>query len=298
MNPTCGGAVAENSELIAHIHRSRARDLKSRIWLGDIKLGHLDPEAPERMLDHLQAAAAAGDVDAFVELGDVYAEGVGLDGEVRVDDERALAAFEAGAERGHPQAARRYLRLSLMRRPGPEGAGRITRWLDWLLADDASGEAHWIAGVAARRGYGIPIDPSAAVQWLEIAAERGHSDAMWELFEIHATGHDPLQQNLQAANQWCLRAAQAGHVVAAYTLGQQFSQLGMDPANLAAAAEWFERAAHAGHAEARLALGILYMTGSGVPSDPTAAAAWFDQAEDVGIKVDEVLSTRNIQRPR
>jgi len=290
--------VADDSELIAHIHRSRARDLKSRIWLGDVQLGHLDPDAPQRMLDHLQAAAAAGDVDAFVELGEAYADGVGFHDEVPVDDERALAAFEAGAERGHPGAARAFLRLSLLRRPGNEGAGRLARWIDWLLEDDPDGEAHWIAGSSARRGYGGPADPLAAVGWLEEAAKRGHPDAMWELYEIHELGLGRVAQDSEAARRWCLEAARAGHVEAAYTVAQNLARHGDGLNDISSAAEWFERAAHAGHPEARLALGILYLTGAGVQADPTTAAAWFDQAEEVGVDVDSALETRNLKRPR
>lgn len=290
-------SVADDSELIAHIHRQRARDLKARIWLGDVQLGYLDAAAPQRMLDHLQAAAAAGDVDAFVELGEAFADGVGYDDEIEVDDERALAAFEAGAERGHAEAARCYLRLCLLRRPGPEGAGRLSRWIDWLLEDDPTGDAHWIAGVAARRGYGLPLDPLGAVEWLEIAADRGHSDAMWELHDVYVEGAGRIDPDPDAASRWCQLAAQAGHVQAAYTFGQDLVQTG-DGADLEVAVEWFERAAHAGHPEAALALGILYLTGSGVTADPTTAAAWFDEAEDGGIDVARALAARDLERPR
>ncbi|MEN0066053.1 MAG: tetratricopeptide repeat protein [Myxococcota bacterium] len=290
--------MTDDSELIAHIHRQRAQDLKSRIWLGDVQLGHLDAEAPQRMLDHLQAAAAAGDLEAFVELGEAYADGVGFQNEIPVDDERALDAFEAGAERGHFVAALRYLRLCLQRRPGPEGAGRLARWIEWLTEEDPEGEAHWIAGVAARRGYGLPQDLVAAVEWLEIAASRNHSEAMWELYEIMSQGEGRVAADRGAAHRWCVTAARGGHVQAAYALAQELAQQGDGVGDLVTAAEWFERAAHGGHPEARLALGILYLTGAGVPADPQAAAAWFDEAEESGLDVDKALAARNLVRPR
>lgn len=290
--------VADDSELIAHIHRQRAQDLKSRIWQGDVQLGHLDSEAPQRLLDHLQAAAAAGDVDAFVELGTAYAEGVGFQGEVPVDEERALAAFEAGAERGHPEAARAYLRLVLQQNGDSKGVKRLHRWLDWLVEDDETGEAHWIAGVAMRRGYGYPKSATAAVEWLEIAAARGHADAAWELSQIFAEGGEDLPADPDKGERWCLQAARAGQVDAAYAVAQSLARRGEGFEDLAEAAVWFERAAHAGHPESRLALGILYLTGAGVTADPTAAAAWLDEAEESGIDVDAALAVRKLSRPR
>ncbi len=290
--------MADDSELIAHIHRQRARDLKARIWQGDVQLGHLDPEAPQRMLDHLQAAAAAGDVEAFVELGEVYADGVGFQNEVPVDQDRALAAFEAGAERGLRAAARSYLRMCLQRRPEAKGEARLKRWIDWLLEDDPDGEAHWIAGAAMRRGYGLPQDAPAAAQWLEGAAERGHPEAAWELYQLLAEGAPGVPADPDAARAWLAKAAQTGHVDGAYALAQRLARHGDGIDDLAEAAEWFTRAAHGGHPEARLALGILYLTGAGVSADPTTAAAWLDEAEESGIDVDSALSARNLRRPR
>lgn len=287
--------MADESELLAHIHRQRAQDLKARIWLGDVQLGHLDLDAPQRMLDHLQAAASAGDVEAFAELGDAYADGVGFQHEVKVDEDRAFAAYEAGAERGSARAARRYLRLALLRRPGPEGASRLGQWIEWLLGNDPHGEASWIAGVAARRGYGLPQDPVRAARWLEAAAKRGHAEAMWELAELHA--NDP-PRDPDAARRWRLAAAQAGHVEGAYALAQSLARGTDGPADLVRAIEWYERAAHEGHAQARLALGILYLTGQGVTADPVAASAWFDEAAEAGLDVDEALMARNLSRPR
>jgi hypothetical protein len=80
------------------------------------------------------------------------------------------------------------------------------------------------------------------------------------------------------AIQFLQEAADRGHTRAMLRLGLLFKQGVGAPQNYALAAKWIEKAAQAGEAEALLELGRLHREGIGVPKDLVKAYAWLNLA--------------------
>jgi TPR repeat protein len=83
-------------------------------------------------------------------------------------------------------------------------------------------------------------------------------------------------------------AAEAGQPEAMYQLGMRYEN-GRDlPKNDAQAAVWYRKASDSGHGSAMFSLGGLYAAGRGVPKDLPEAYKWFDLSSKHGFK-DEKL---------
>jgi tetratricopeptide (TPR) repeat protein len=131
--------------------------------------------------------------------------------------------------------------------------------------------------LAARRGHtdamtalGSMIeasDPTRAQSLYEKAAEGGELDAFYNL-GVLLTNADPA-----AARSWYEKAARLGKASAAYNLAFLLQQ--SDPV---AAREWCEVAARAGHAGAMHFLAVMLQ-----PSDPGTAMSWLAKAAEAGM---------------
>jgi TPR repeat protein len=83
-------------------------------------------------------------------------------------------------------------------------------------------------------------------------------------------------------------AAEAGQPEGMYQLGLRYEN-GRDlPKNDAQAAVWYRKASDSGHGSAMFSLGGLYAAGRGVPKDLPEAYKWFDLSSKHGFK-DEKL---------
>jgi TPR repeat protein len=154
----------------------------------------------------LRQAADAGDSEAQVNLGYLYARGHG----VREDQAEALRLYELAAKAG-----------------SSEGMNAIGYKYLW--------------------GTGVKRDPKQAAYWFCESVVRGNPRAMNNLALMLATG-EPHHDEPEARNLW-EQAAKLGHVNAMNNLG--LSYVNGRERNLQKADEWMTRAAQAGHPNAQ-----------------------------------------------
>ena len=69
----------------------------------------------------------------------------------------------------------------------------------------------------------MPKDVPAAVRWHTMAAEQGHTEAMYRLGRLYQAAFSTLFSDCQAA-EWFTRAAEAGHPHA----GRALQRIGED----------------------------------------------------------------------
>jgi TPR repeat protein len=117
-----------------------------------------------------------------------------------------------------------------------------------------------------RRQQEADADFESARPWLELAAQRGHTDAMTALGSM-IQDSDPSR----ARSLW-KQAAEGGELDAIYNLGVLLTK--SDPA---AARSWYEKAARLGKASAAYNLAFMLQH-----SDPAAARAWCEVAVNAG----------------
>lgn len=228
--------------------------------------------------------------------------------------EEALAAAEAAAQAGRPEAAK--IAGVIHEKGLAGGVNDEAAVRHFMTAFEATNDADvaFQLGVMARDGRG-GLPRSVTPRYLRHAADGGVAGARYELalFYLDGAAPDParargLMQVAAAAGDvnaqrdlglmllegrggpadwdqgasWLTRAADAGDPEAAYALGVFYSDGVLTRADDEAAAGWFQAAADAGHGRAAALLGVMALNGVGLPRSPAVAAARFEQAADAG----------------
>ena len=131
----------------------------------------------------------------------------------------------------------------------PQRAARL------VLAAAANGEieAQALLGQILLEGYGIQADPTLALTWFDIAAERGHAMACNMAGRCHEHGWGCTADTKRAADYY--------HTTA-YRLYRQAAELG--------------------HAKSMNLTGRCLEDGCGVARDVTAAHAWYARSAEAG----------------
>ena len=118
---------------------------------------------------------------------------------------------------------------------------------------------------------------AAVTTWKPLAA-RGDADAAFNLAQAYRLGKG-VPVNLATAQTLYERAAKAGHVDAATSLGILLFQNG----DRAGAMRWLKQAAVAGEPRALLLYGTALFNGDGVKADPVTAYAYVSRAAAQGL---------------
>jgi localization factor PodJL len=115
------------------------------------------------------------------------------------------------------------------------------------------------------------------------AALSGDPDAAFEVATRFTEGRG-TEQDLAAAANWYIAAADAGLAVAQYRIGSLYEKGQGLPRDMGQAKAWYERAAEAGNAKAMHNLAVLSADGAGGAPDYEAAARWFAAAAENGVR--------------
>ncbi|MDD9900045.1 MAG: tetratricopeptide repeat protein, partial [Alphaproteobacteria bacterium] len=120
----------------------------------------------------------------------------------------------------------------------------------------------------------------------QTAAENGAHQQQYLLGKAYDNGLCALDTNKEAAAQWYTRAAQQGHIEAAYELGETYFTGDGLPINYPLAKKWYLKAGKHGHGKSQLRLGFLFAEShfEGLSVDMEEAERWFiaAAAQDAG----------------
>ena len=230
--------------------------------------GVLAPAAPAQAAQWYEAAVAAGQLDAMVELGVLYSQGSGVD----QDLERALALFTVAAENdiALSQYNLAYLLINgLGTAPDPVGGAR------WMQRSAAQGydRAQYELGNLYLNGTGVEKDAGVAMTWFERAAHAGVPEAAYNLGYVYLNGIG-IEADPAAAAPWLTQAAEHGRVDAAALLGVMYHDGTGVEQDFDAAARWCDLSARAGNPAGQSCMAILYAQGHGVPKDFVLSYMW------------------------
>jgi hypothetical protein len=90
-----------------------------------------------------------------------------------------------------------------------------------------------------------------------------------------------------AALEMMRRAAEAGHLLAQYELGDRYKRAECGAADAAGSAQWFGRAAERGHPQAQREYASALAEGRGISRDRVSAYAWYVLAQKGGDQASE-----------
>ena len=233
-----------------------------------------------RAIEDLKAAAAAGDIDAKIELGERHLKGLG----VPRDKAAAARLFTEAAEAGSARAdSLLQLRLQIQCLDHK----RVHDY--WLpLAEAGDPEIMSALGELYMRGRGVPKDPLKAIQWFERAIEAGYLPAHVHLVKMYSGGRgippDPVKKvhHLRKgaeAGRWDAISELAWHLLN----GEGVERNPEEAFALAL------RAAEESDPSSRALVGRMYAEGLGVRKSIPDAVYWLRTAADNGLTNADIM---------
>ncbi|MES1180595.1 MAG: tetratricopeptide repeat protein, partial [Verrucomicrobiota bacterium] len=159
------------------------------------------PFQSQALINEIENRAAQGDVEAQLQLGNMYQAGK----EVGKNLETAAKWFEQATQNGNAEAA---LRLGAMCKVGKgksQDYGRAKELFE-LAAARGSVSALNELGRMYRHGQGVAVDCEKAVAFYRQAAEKGFAHAQYNL-AVHCAKGWGIQQSYEEAAKWYRLAA-------------------------------------------------------------------------------------------
>ncbi|HUI95386.1 MAG TPA: protein kinase [Xanthobacteraceae bacterium] len=128
-------------------------------------------------------------------------------------------------------------------------------------------------------------DFATAIAMAQPDADNGDRDAQFRVAYLNdSAGPNKEHPNDALAAAWYRRAADKGHVVAAFNLASMYEEgRGIGNPSETEAFRWFLKAAEGNDAEAQNRVGYMYETGSGTLKDEFGAARWYGKAAAQGL---------------
>jgi len=159
----------------------------------------------------------------------------------------------------------------------PQRAARL------VLAAAAAGEveAQALLGQILLEGHGIQADPTLALTWFDIAAERGHAMACNMAGRCHEHGWGCAADPTRAADYY-RRAADLGLDWGMYNLANLLATGRGVVQEHTTAYRLYRQAAELGHAKSMNLTGRCLEDGCGVARDLAAAHAWYARSAEAG----------------
>jgi len=247
----------------------------------------LKEDEPARAAAFLRTAAEYGDPAAQALLGQLYADGRGVERDM-FEAGRWLRAAAANGEATGAYALATLTDDGSLTPPGTDPSNQDARTreatrLYLVAANHGSTPGQVETGLRYARGIGTAQNLTEAARWFREAANAGSPDAQFNLGALHAAGSlNGGKPDHTTASSWFQKAAELGHADAQYNLGLSAAQGLAGPIDNAAAARWFRQAANQGLADAQSGLAYLTYQGLGVPKDDAAAAGLYIKAAEQG----------------
>jgi TPR repeat protein len=224
----------------------------------------------------LRRAALTGEPQAAVTLGQFYAQS---EQDLPPNHAEAMIWFRRAAEAGHGGAARALAHRYLYGVGIGADPREAIRWLRMAVANDDLHARVDLAGMALMP-EASEQDRAHALSLFREVAEAGDMAAAYNVGLCYAGGIGIERDDAQALT-WFRRAA-ADLPIAQYWCARMLGEGRGEPQDLAAAREGFLRAAEMGFADAQAAAGEMLANGRGGPADMPGAKALFTRAAATG----------------
>jgi TPR repeat protein len=292
-NPTARYHTADDVEIrwrngkIQHIDAVRELIYAFRSGTG----APVNPAIAHKLVREL---AAAGVAEFQCDLGAMYSLGVEPVAQnsddvmfilTRPDHDRSIMHYMFSAKAGDP-VARMALGYRHMYGIGVRKSCPLSVVYYESVAEGVVSSARELGGLPVtsdkrfadrRAALGLKPMPTAEqemfhYQWF---ADYGHAEAARAVAHLLTHGEE---QNLGAALEYLLQAADLGDADAMAHIGHAYANGIAVAQNNATAKSWFVKAAGKGHPSGLFGLGLLHLNGQGVNVDHTMAAQYFNRA--------------------
>ena len=262
-----------------------------------LSLLYIEMEEYEKAMLWARKAAQMEQSMAFLALGRIYDEGLG----VNVDHKEGLRWFEKAADKGDANAQNVVGNIYLNADYIDHNPSKAFKYYQMAAAQGhLDGMAN--LGYCYQEGIGTDMNIMSAEEWLRKAAEGGLQDAMDILnsnplysAQINIEENKPLTEDEAKALYDAVdsgsdpnklielrNAAELGDVWGMFYFARLYTLSNSVERNFELAFEYYTKAANAGNAMAMNSLGKRYFKGEGVKQDHTEAVKWYRKAADLG----------------
>lgn len=234
-----------------------------------------------KAMEYYRRAADAGSVDGLRSIGNLYANGEG----VEVDPKKAREYYDLAAAQGD---AKSFYNIAILYQYG-EGERQDTgKAVEYYLKSGEMGFADAWTTLASMYQYGdgVEQDIGKAVEYWQKAADLGDASACYTLGTMYYSGAGVEQDYARAAEYW-QKAADLGVAQAYINLGMMYytgEGVGQDYER---AVTYLTQAAEQEDLTAMFMLGECCRLGQGLEKDPAKAAEWYRKAIEAGYDPDE-----------
>jgi len=239
---------------------------------------------PEMALNHFSSLEEAGDPEAQMGLGFLYATGT----VVNSSQSRALLYYTFGAFGGSSWA---QMALGYRYWAGMGVATSCEKALDYYrrVATSVASEVSFSGGPTIQRirlqdeldngGHSSGMLDNDLLEYYQLLADKGDVQAQVGLGQLHYQGGRGVNMDHHNALHYFQQAADAGNAIAMAFLGKMYLEGGEAVAqNNETAFKYFKTAAGLGNPVGQSGLGLLYLYGKGVEKDYKKAFEYFQKA--------------------
>ncbi len=149
------------------------------------------------------------------------------------------------------------------------------------LAERGDTNAQYNLALLYAKGNGVPQDYVEARKWHLKAAEQGNHLSQYMLGFFYAEGNG-VAQDYTEARKWWLKSAKQGNHLSQHNLGLLYAEGNGVAQDYTEARKWWLKSAEQSNPVSQLNLGLLYAEGYGVPQNSAIAYAWLNIAADQG----------------
>lgn len=234
-----------------------------------------------KAMEYYRRAADAGSADGLRGIGNLYANGEG----VEKDPGRALEYYDQAAAQGDAKA---FFNIGVMYQYGENGEQDTGKAVESYLRSGEMGFADAWTTLASlyQSGNGVEPDIGKAVEYWQKAADLGDASVCYTLGTMYYSG-EGVEKDIGRAVEYWQKAADLGVVQALCDLGMMYytgEGVGQDCGR---AAEYWQKAAEQEDPAAMFMLGECCWLGQGLEKDPAKAAEWYRKAIEAGYDPDE-----------
>ena len=209
----------------------------------------------------LQKAGEAGASSAYKDLA-VIAQNEN-------DYTKAMEYYLKAADMGNGEA---MCRIGLLYDSGKGVTKNIDTANQWYLKAGEAGLSYGYYNLA--NNYNSAEEYTKAMEYYLKAADMGNGEAMCQIGLLYNLGKG-VAKNIDTANQWYLKAGEAGDSDGYYCLAENCRSLSQ-------AIEYYRKAADMGNAKAMIEIGMSYEYGRGVTKNVDTANQWYLKAGEAG----------------
>jgi TPR repeat protein len=261
-----------------------------------LSLLYIEMEEYEKAMLWARKAAQMEQSMAFLALGRIYDEGLG----VNVDHKEGLKWFEKAADKGDANAQNVVGNIYLNADYIDHNPSKAFKYYQMAAAQGhLDGMAN--LGYCYQEGIGTDMNIMSAEEWLRKAAEGGSQDAIDILNENplytvqQVEDNKPLTEDEAKALYDAVdsgsnpnkladlkKAIELGDVWGMFYYAKLYDVSNSVERNLGLAVKWYQKAAEIGNVKAMYNLGNCYFYGNGVKQDYNEAVKWYRKAADAG----------------